>query len=551
MQQNSNSLFFNNKSQNLENKTPLLLTSNHSKNIKNKNFEFMVNIRKSDRKDIIRNSRFRNVRKLTETQNPQITLLEAQIPPGSLYPEKLSHLPKVKDAERIFQILKDIQNVQPDPANLKGYLDLIRNGSRIQKHQAIIYLRKLLSNLQNLPIQETIDLNGVPLLMKLANNTSELHLRMEATWCLANLVSGNTQQTKTLISKNIIKLFDSILEDPYPQIVEQAIWGLGNIIGDSVELREKVVEEGILKKFLVLLNTSQNKNVQKQLVWCISNALRIRPKRESCIKRQHSVVALICAFNTFNEISIKIDCLNGFSGYCKPVLLFNFTNSAFLTNLRNFYEFLYTQKKDFSEIKGEISCIHKIIGNITNGDDFDTEKILEHGFLKNLCHMLTVQNMTVQREVCWILSNIAAGTSDQIKALLFEPNLFQNLVSMLLNSPKEIQREALWCICNMTKNCDSDQLNFLIENNVLEVFKDCLGMDCDKKILVLVLEAIPNLIEKSMVKKENGENQSYLMDYIYNCGMADRISELQRHPSDHVYEKSKQLLERYFDLEEY
>ena len=553
----SGSTFFSKAPSSTSGGKPLLSNNQeNSQNIKNKNLEFMVNIRRIDRKDIIRNNRFKNVMKITgqsQTPNQAQLMTENGLQPQNLngFPKSLNHLEKVKDAQRILKILNDVNDVVPDSNNLKAYLELIKNGERLQRHQAIIYLRKMLSDKQHLPIQQTIDLNGVPLLMELAKDTSELHLRMEATWCLANLVSGTSQQTVTLINKNIIPLFESILDDEYPQIVEQAIWGLGNIIGDSVELREMVVRSNVIQKLISILNLNRGRNIQKHIIWCLSNALRIKPKKEPYVAMKNSVLALILAFKTYNDVEIKTDCLFGISEYCKPQLLSDFTEDEFLTNLRLFYQHIYSQNKVYDLIKPEISAIHKIVGNITNGDDFDTAKIINQGFLRDLCLMLKIEDDMCKREICWILSNIAAGTSNQIGSLLNEPNLFDNLVNLLYNSKKEIQREALWAICNMTKNCSQEQLRYLIQHNIFGVFKEFMNMDKDTKMIILILEAIPNMLERSMVENENGVKSSDLIDVMYDCGIADIISNLQRHESDHVYEKCILILEKFFDLEEY
>ena len=561
MNTNTTSSFFTKSTNSTTGGTPLLMNNQeNSQNIKNKNLEFMVNIRRSDRKNIIRNNRFKNVMKITGQQNqePGVMIMTSeglvstdQKKSVNGFPQNLNHLDKVKDAQRIYKIIKDVANFEPDINNLKAYLELIKNGERIQKHQAIIYLRKMLSDKNKLPIQQTIDLNGVPLLIELAKDTSELHLRMEATWCLANLVSGNSQQTLTLINKNIIQLFHSILDDHYPQIVEQAIWGLGNIIGDSVHMRQMVVKSNVINKLILILNENRGTNIQKHIIWCLSNALRIKPKKEQYIFMKNSVYSLIVAFKTYNDVEIKTDCLFGISEYCKPQLLSNFTEDDFLMSLRQFYQHIYSQDKEYAIIKPEISAIHKIVGNITNGDDFDTAKIINQGFLRDLCLMLKIDDDMCKREICWILSNIAAGTSNQIGSLLNEPNLFDNLVNLLYNSKKEIQREALWAICNMTKNCSQEQLSFLIQHNIFGVFKEFISMDKDTKMIILILEAIPNLLERSMVENESGVKQSPLIDVMYDCGIADIISDLQRHESDHVYEKCLQILEKFFDLEEY
>ena len=557
MQNHPNSTFFAKPEQSggKPERTPLLMDSqNSNQNIKNKNLEYMVSLRRKNRRDIIRNNRFKNVMKVTNQVDPAQAIMQDTMLPGSLqpqFPKSLSHLAKVKDSQRILKIIKDVDQSSPSISDLKSFLDVVKTGERLQKHHAIICLRKLLSNQQNLPIQEAIDYNGVPVLIELAKDTSELHLRLEATWCLANMLSGTTQQTLTLINKNVIQLFEDILEDPYEQIVEQAIWGLGNIIGDSVELRQLIVHLNILNKLIVLLQMNRSKKIQKHIIWCLSNALRQKPKEESFISMKNSVIALITAFKTYDDFEIKNDCLMGVSEYCKQNLLTFFTDDKFMVSLREFYQYIYTQNTDYASIQPQISAVHKILGNITNGDDFDTAKVIDQGYLTDLCVMMRVDDPMCKREICWILSNVAAGTQGQIGSLLNEPNLFDNLVGLLHNSNHEIQRESLWTICNMTKNCSAEQLNYLIQQNIFGVFKEFMQKDRPHKMIVLVLEAIPNMIKRSLKSEDDNPRESPLIEQMYESGIADIICDLQRHESDLIYEKCILILENYFDLEEY
>lgn len=525
--------------------------------IRKRNLDYMVDIRKKNRKNLIRNNRFQNVMRVTGQDQPQmapennmamITLDQMNSP----FPVHLSHLDKVEDSQRIFKIINDMQDKEVDQSNLKEYLEAVKSEDRIQRHKAIIYLRRSLSNRDNLPIQNIIDLNGVPLLMDIAKDTSELHMRLEATWCLANLVSGTSEQTATMISKDIIGLFIGILDDQYSQIVEQAIWGLGNIIGDCVHFREKVVKNKVLPKLIKLLQKFDNMSIVKNIIWCLSNACRIKPNKEQYTAMKEPVVSMIKAFIVYDDVTIKTDCLLGFSEYCKKNLISHFLEEGFLLNLRKFYQYLYSTDVPYENVQAELSAVHKIIGNITNGDDFDTGKIINQNFLKDLNVTMKIDNALCKREICWILSNIAAGTSGQINALINEPGLFASLVTLLYGVEKNIQREALWTICNMTKNCNRVQLDFLINQQILNVFNDLIGMDKDSKMIVLVLEAIPNIIEKFTESNENAEsNKEVIVDMMFDCGLADKISELQKHQSDHIYERALTILESHFDLEEY
>lgn len=539
--------FFVNRGQ-MKNRVEFKQKDESETDIKKMNRTYMIDIRRSNRKNLITNNRVKNMDRIMNKSNtPNSEIIDVS---DQNYPIELSHLNKVKNSQRIFNLIKSEKNVITDPKELANWLNMIKNGDRYQKHLAIIKVRKILSNKHNVPIQETIDLNGVPLLIEIAKNTEELHLRMEATWCLANLVSGQPSTTEMLVNKNVIELFISILDDEYPQIIEQAVWGLGNIIGDSLEMRNKVLQYKVVIKFINILQKYTQITLRRNLIWALSNLCRIKNRKNDNFNEVSPAVdTLITAFMIYQDVSIKNDCLMGFAEYCKNPMMKKFTNPEFLKELRTFYQVIFSQGKDFDNVRMQISAFHKIIGNITNSNDDDTSAVIDIGFLTDLTISLKVNNAMNKREICWILSNIAAGTSIQIGSIINEPDLFNTIISLLYDQNTNIRRESLWTICNMTKNCNDQQLKTLLSFNILNIFTEILKKRDDTKMIILILEALPNIIQKS---KDNfsiqGNNE--VIDMMYDVGLADELVDLQRHDSEFIYKKVISILEEYFDLEE-
>jgi hypothetical protein len=63
----------------------------------------------------------------------------------------------------------------------------------------------------------------------------------------------------------------------------------------------------------------------------------------------------------------------------------------------------------------------------------------------------------IQKEACWTLSNIAAGTADQIQCVLDSGSIppLVNLASAAQTDP-EVKSEACWVVLNAT-SCGSDE----------------------------------------------------------------------------------------------
>ena len=60
----------------------------------------------------------------------------------------------------------------------------------------------------------------------------------------------------------------------------------------------------------------------------------------------------------------------------------------------------------------------RTVGNIVTGDDQQTQAIINCGALMCLLHLLnTSPKKSIKKEACWTISNITAGTKEQIQAV--------------------------------------------------------------------------------------------------------------------------------------
>ena len=60
----------------------------------------------------------------------------------------------------------------------------------------------------------------------------------------------------------------------------------------------------------------------------------------------------------------------------------------------------------------------RTVGNIVTGNDQQTQTIINCGALNCLLHLLnTSHKKSIKKEACWTISNITAGTKEQIQAV--------------------------------------------------------------------------------------------------------------------------------------
>ncbi len=70
------------------------------------------------------------------------------------------------------------------------------------KHQAVIALRKIISDHENHAIiQEVLDAGALPSILGLLREKEYPHVRFEASWIVSNIAAGTTAQCQAIIDK--------------------------------------------------------------------------------------------------------------------------------------------------------------------------------------------------------------------------------------------------------------------------------------------------------------------------------------------------------------
>lgn len=511
-------------------------TENKSKEeaLKQKITDFRKDIRKQQQRDLISNRRFMNSKSY------------ASQPVSNM---QTDHMTSNPNAAKLLPKIHEWVQGEYDIARLNEYIAAINTDDIFQQHFGIINIRKILCNHNSLQtIQEIIDQNTVPRIMEMATNDGERHLQLEANWCLANLAGGTSEQTQSLIQKNVIEVLIRLSASEFPQIAEQAIWGLGNISGDSLEFRTLVLRS---KAPEVLLNVykrfESNITIVTHVTWVFSNLCRIKGEKESFSPTIKLILeALVHAFVTQNHPDILEDCIMGFCKYVKNKYIPIFCRTEFLIKLKHYY---CSQFASFQENLAKISAVHAIVGGVTSSEDIYTDLVIKTGFLADLAKATYINNDTLLREICWICSNIAIGTDAQTTAFLSEPGLIDKIFEFAYSSEEELSKEAVWTICNLTKSRVIENINLLFSKGLLDLFMKYLSSEFDNKRIVLILEAIIQLVIFFAGITPEGSQNTFVTKMI-ETGIAEQIENLQQHPADIVYLKALHILETYFDLED-
>lgn len=383
--------------------------------------KFMVDIRRQSRQNILNRKRFMKKR------DPNF---------NNYKNDPYDYLRLEPEGEKIVDLINETVNSSFDPTEINKYVQMIRSGNRLEKIVGIIKLRLVLSIPKNTPIQAVIDTNIASELLRIIKEKEEDYLRIEATWALTNLATGTNLQVQSLVDKGIIPVYVKILEENNINLIEQAVWGIGNLAGDCIQFRDELLQNNAMLQFSKLyerVKGSAKRTFINQLTWAASNLCRLKPVPE--ITMIASGIGMFCegfksgiikASNDSNgeETQVIIDSIWAISQITSPFTIKAIAGYGILPYIMEIL------KSD------QIIVVHpclRIIGAYCSSSDDLCQEVISNDGISRVGSHLASTNPNIRKEACWILSNISAGTSEQIQELLNEKGVMEKLFSIASN----------------------------------------------------------------------------------------------------------------------
>jgi len=325
-----------------------------------------------------------------------------------------------------------------------------------------------------------------------------LHLQIGALWALTNLAAGSSEQAHLLIHKGTLPALVRLVEtSENDEILEQSIWIMGNLAGESSPSRDAVIGAGVLKPIINCLNRKPNLiTLLKIGAWTLSNICDGQPRH--LLDLTHLGPLLDKLLQQTDDEVLSHTCW-ALSHLCDGP-------PAHLRSLLALIPQLC-----FRLVTLLSHASHKIvkpalrtIGNIVCAeDDVDYTDLVTGAdavyFLADL--VITSPSKDIQKEACWTLSNIAAGTFPQIQTVL-DSGVLLHIVALAtsghnkggdssLRVDAEVRSEASWVILNAS-SCGSDaQIEQLVDYGSIVVLN---GLLPDPSMRLMALEGIERIL---------------------------------------------------------
>ncbi|KAL5255062.1 hypothetical protein ACHWQZ_G014483 [Mnemiopsis leidyi] len=434
--------------------------------------------------------------------------------------------------------LEDFHNETAPQSDNKDLQSLVREAQSSDpnvKLSCVQQARKELSKGNNPPIDELIRAGIVPILVECLDDEENAALQFEATWALTNIASGNSDQTREVVTKGAVPKFVRLLSSPHEHVREQSVWALGNIIGDGPECRDFVIHHGVVDPVISFVKDTTQLTFLRNIVWVIANLCRNKdppPAPEVVQKVLPALFSLVQ--HTDNEVLTDACWALSYLTDGADDQIQNVLNSGVAPYL--------VQHLGQTDVRVLTPAV-RAVGNIVTGSENQTQAALDCGCLTFFPALLQHHKESIKKEAVWTISNITAGSKSQIQAVI-DHGLIPLVINALETGDFNTQKEAAWSVSNMTVNGTPEQIKYLIEQQAVRSMCALLGVR-DPTIVQVLLDGLNNMLETS---KDDCEN---ICRMIEDCGGLDRIEDLQKHQNKQIYKLAFDIIDKYFSSEDY
>lgn len=487
--------------------------------------EYLDDLRRSERTNSIINKRIQpsTTEKLSATSN-----------------DEYRHLIGTKDEQEVRKVILETNLINHTQVDLKQICLGIMANDILQNHRALILLKKKLLD-ENASIQDIIDFNIIPYLLNHLNNSNYPQLNLEACWCIANICAGSRSSIESLVSKGLFEILPKILASPHEKIFEQGAWAVGNISVEDFRFKEMLLNYNLVEPLTLKIMKTDNQEVLTYTIWALNNLISGSQKESQTIitKRRYALPALIKILKSQDDYELLGGTLSS---------LLDIMEESTVTYLIR--ENMVKRLLELSKIKQKSIAFPalQIITFITHGEENQTQHFIDCNGIGVLFDIISSPSVDVAclRECLWAISNITAGSLDQMKYVFSRNEWTGALFNYAVHSNEKVKREGYWAICNSTKQLDTGHINMLIDKGLLTLISNNLDTSLDEDLLVTSIETLSCILKCGVSMDPRGVNK--YQAHLETAGIVDKIEQLQLHPNRKVYESNSSFIETYFEV---
>lgn len=334
-----------------------------------------------------------------------------------------------------------------------------------EKHPlATLLLRRFVTvDDKNDNIQQVLDAELLPRLIEFLKIPS---CQFEATWAITNIASGSSDDSFAVARAGAIPPLLELLKldtgnTATPEVQAQALWTLGNLAGDCSELRDAVLNEGIVPILVAqgdVCSVQSPVDLRRQLAWLVANLCRNDTERTVIEPLMPMLIKLI---NTDTDVEVVVDSCWGLA-YMHA--------SAEEEDIQKLIDSgVVPRILDLAKSANGVLVLPaiRVIGALCSGSNQQTQYVLDAGFINDIAPLLDNPAESVRKEICWIISNITAGTATQLR-MIFDWGLCPKILNMIgTEESLATEREAVYAVCNASSNDDLEIVMCFVQEGAI------------------------------------------------------------------------------------
>ncbi|RHZ59907.1 hypothetical protein Glove_360g112 [Diversispora epigaea] len=398
---------------------------------------------------------------------------------------------------------------------------------------------------------KVFDLRIVLRFVELLGSGNE-YIQWEASFILNYIIDSNDENyIQTVINAGAIHLLISLLEknknfnyNLNRNIIEHSIRSLINLAVKNNLYNHLILNSGVLNPLLTILNNLQ----ENDSLFCI----------------------VACALATFCSVQIKSEVNWYFITLALPTLAQFLNCKDEMIIEKACWTFGSIAEGGIKQIQRMIelgicptliklmnhpSCYVKLaslrcVTNMVTGDDFQIQMIINCGVLQILKELLSSskeKDSQIRRESCLLLSNITAGTVEQVE-IVYQIGLFPILIELMMVADYYIRREAC---CSVSNAIIQGRNNFELILNIVRLecispLGEILLNDNDNDLIYMILTAIQIILHLNITSEDGTKIESYLE----RIGVFSKIYDFQYHKNEEINKIATYIIDNYFEEEE-
>eukprot|EP01084_Bolivina_argentea_P020554 38214_1 len=374
---------------------------------------------------------------------------------------------------------------------------------------------------------------------------------------------------KAIIDTGVVPRMVELIESKSDDVKEHVIWTLGIIIGDSIENRNLVLSHSVLEKLIKIFpkndieqqTTSKTLSLIRRAIRTLINFCGGKPLPD----RKYIELAthiLSITMKSEDDETVNHSCLTFINLLNDEAQINAIINNDFICRL--------VELLDHTSVRTR-SLALRSIGGIIAAPGEHAHRMLDMNIniLKKLKHLIThddsnddiefeddrydddmYDSPAIKRTAFWVISNIIAENKEHIECVI-NANLIPSIIHELNTEKLAISRGALWVIDNITCMGTDEQIEFLVNQGVIESLCRCFDSTIVKsnKYLILALECIDKILNvgfKNCIGMDI--NNNIYAKYVEKAGGVDYLKQIHENQSipDEIYDKATEIIIKYF-----